>query len=56
MPVKLPVKASYKQSPGEPVQETLLKEQDVINTNYLSSAQYIFKSVKKKRQLVEDQK
>ena len=52
MPVKLPRKATLKDE-SSPLQESLLKETDVLSTNYLSSAQYIFKAAKRKREMLE---
>ena len=55
IPVKLPIKGSSNDS-SEPAQETMMKESDVISTNYLATAEYIFKSAKQKRDMLEQQK
>lgn len=52
MPVKMPIKASVK---DEGAAETYLKETDVLSTNYLASASYIFKAAKQKREMIEQQ-
>lgn len=41
MPVKMPIKTVKNEQ-----KENLLKEADVLNTNYLASAEYIFKAAK----------
>ena len=45
IPVKLPLKATSGDT-SVPNQESLMKESDVISTNYLASAEYIFKAAK----------
>ncbi|CDW71126.1 cyclic nucleotide-binding domain containing protein [Stylonychia lemnae] len=50
MPVKFKQKAINKQD-----QEDAFTEQDVLNTNYLSSVDYIFKAQKQKRNMLEVQ-
>ncbi len=52
VPVKLPIKATSNDT-SEPTQETMMKESDVISTNYLATAEYIFKSAKQKRDMLE---
>ena len=51
-PVQMPAKLPFKESNNDgssPVEESHLKDTDVLSTNYLASAQYIFKAAKKKR-------
>lgn len=48
-PVLMPVKMPYKATPNdqsEPLAEAIVKESEVLNTNYLTSAEYIFKAAK----------
>ena len=51
MPVKFTEKARSKEDG-----EVKLTENDVLNTNYLSSVDYIFKSSKIKRTMIENKK
>ncbi len=46
MPVKLPFKGSTNKDEGAPLSEPIVKESEVLNTNYLTSAEYIFKAAK----------
>jgi hypothetical protein len=45
MPVKMPYKATSNDT-SEPLAEAIVKESEVLNTNYLTSAEYIFKAAK----------
>lgn len=50
MPVKFKQKATKKED-----SEDAFTENDVLNTNYLSSVDYIFKAAKQKRNMLEQQ-
>jgi hypothetical protein len=56
IPVKMPYQPKPKQDHCEPMGETIIKESEVLNTNYLTSAEYIFKAAKQKRELIDSQK
>ena len=45
MPVKMPYQAKSNDL-SEPMAEAIVKESEVLNTNYLTSAEYIFKAAK----------
>ena len=48
-PVLMPMKMPYQAKPNdhsEPLAEAIVKESEVLNTNYLTSAAYIFKAAK----------
>lgn len=45
MPVKMPYQAKQNDQ-SEPLAEAIVKESEVLNTNYLTSAAYIFKAAK----------